>query len=291
MHSGVVPQAFSPDRFNWSRWLPHLLGGLAFLALFWLPLTTLPRDWWQEPDAGHGLLLTPVALYLAWKRGIVASPRAQPMLGLAMLVLAVLLRYFGQMAADPYTTRLGLLGALAALTVYRFGLGQLRHWWLPAALLLLAIPLPAVVLASLAFPLQLKASQIGAALLEWRYVPVRLAGNVVYIPGHALFVTEACSGLRSLASLVSLGLLVGALSLRSVLSRVALLAVTVPVAILLNGFRVFLTGFLVYNVGPSFGEGFMHATEGWLIFVLALLILGGVASALGRVERLVARSR
>jgi exosortase len=287
----VVPQSFSLDQSNWSRWLPYLLGGLAFLSLFWLPLTTLPRDWWQEPDAGHGLLLTPVAIYLAWKRGLVRSPRAQPALGIGMLVVAVLLRYFGQMAAEPYTTRIALLGALAALTVYRFGSGQLLHWWLPAALLLLAIPLPAVVLASLALPLQLKASQIGAGLLEWRYVPVRLAGNVVYVPGHALFVTEACSGLRSLASLLSLGLLVGALSLASALSRVVLLAVTVPVAILLNGVRVFLTGFLVYHVDPRFGEGFMHATEGWLIFVLALVILGGTAAALGRVERLVARSR
>ena len=96
---------------------------------------------------------------------------------------------------------------------------------------------------------------------------------------------EACSGLRSLTALLSLGVLLGAITLKHALSRVLLLAIAIPVAIMLNGVRVFLTGFLVYFVDPKLGEGFMHITEGWLIFLVAFMILGGVAWLLLAAER------
>jgi exosortase len=150
----------------------------------------------------------------------------------------------------------------------------------------LAVPLPVVVLSSIAFPLQLKASQMGAALLEWRQIPVMLNGNVIHLPGRTLFVTEACSGLRSLASLLSLGVLIGGLWLKWPVMRMLLVLLAIPVAMMLNGVRVFLTGFLVYFVDPALGEGFMHMTEGWIIFVVAFLILGAIAWLLVQVENL-----
>src|SRR5690606_31910470 len=124
-------------------------------------------------------------------------------------------------------------------------------WWLPASLLVLAIPLPELVVTTLALPLQLRASELGAAMPAWRDVPVSLQGNVIQLPGRSLFVTEACSGLRSLSSLLALGLLMGALWLRSLPGRLLLIAATVPVAILLNGVRIFITGFLIYFVDPG----------------------------------------
>lgn len=241
-------------------------------------------DWWNDPDAGHGLLLAPIALYLAWKKGISPGAKAQPVLGLVMLSGAVVLRYLSELAVEWFTMRVSLLMAGVALVVLWYGVRQVMAWWLPLALLALSIPLPAVVLGTLALPLQFKASQVGAALLEWRNIPVMLAGNVIHIPGRTLFVTEACSGLRSLASLIALGVLIGGLWLRSPISRVLLVAVAIPVAMLLNGVRVFLTGFLVFFVDPKLGEGFMHLTEGWIIFVIAFGILGAFAFTLDRIE-------
>jgi exosortase len=253
-------------------------------------MRTLVRDWWNDPEAGHGLLLGPLALFLAWKKGLAEERRSQPLLGAAILLGAVLLRYLSGAAAELFTMRMSLMFALFGLVVYAWGFGQLRRWWLSAALLVLAVPLPAVILTTLAFPLQLQASEIGAALLEARYVPVVLAGNVIHLPGgHSLFVTEACSGLRSLTALVSLGVLIGGLWLGSPFTRILLLALTVPVAILINGFRVFLTGFLVFHVSPELGEGFMHMSEGWAMFVIAFLVLGGMAWVLVQLEGAVRR--
>jgi exosortase len=257
--------------------LPGIATVTAFLALFAEPITTLVRDWWTMPEAGHGLLLAPAALWLAWRSGISEKAAPNHGLGIAILVFAVFLRYVSGLAAELFTMRESMMLALAGLTVYRYGFRQLLWWWLPFTLLVLTVPLPELVTQQLALPLQFEASRIGARLLSSRHVPVQLAGNIIRLPGRELFVTEACSGLRSLTALLSLAVLMGGVVLAKPISRLALIAVAIPVAIVINGVRVFLTGFLVYFVSPSFGEGFMHISEGWLLFIVSFICLAFVA--------------
>jgi exosortase len=246
-------------------------------------------EWWQNPEAGHGLLLAPLALYFAWKAGIDPAARPNRLLGISLMLGGVFFRWVSDLAAELFVMRGSMLMALAGIVAWYWGFRQLLRWWLPISLLVLSIPLPELVLSRIALPLQFTASKIGATLLASRDIPVLLAGNVIRIPGHQLFVAEACSGLRSLTALISLGVLLGAISLRSPIARAVLVASAIPVAILLNGVRVFLTGFLVFFVDPKLGEGFMHLTEGWLIFVVALVILSGIAWAFGALERRIAR--
>lgn len=261
-----------------------LIAGLAFLLLFAQPVVTLASDWWNDPDAGHGLLLFPIALWLAWKRGRAPNAGAQPVLGLVLLVAAVLLRYLSGLAAELYTMRLSLLGAAAALIIFSMGVRQLLHWWLPVMLIFLSVPLPDVLTSTLALPLQLRASTWGAELLEMRNVPVRLNGNVIRLPGQQLFVTEACSGLRSLTALLSLGLLIAGLWLKTTPLRVLLVVMAIPIAMVLNALRIFITGFLVFYVDPSLAEGVMHYSEGWAMFVIAFLMLSALALLLSLIE-------
>lgn len=265
--------------------LPPLVTALAFGVLFLHPATLLVRDWWTNPEAGHGLLLAPVAGWLAWKKGWVGEARPGVALGLLILVGAVLLRTVSELAAELFTMRFSMVAAAVGLVVYYRGLQQALAWWLPFVLLALAIPLPELVTSTIALPLQFRASRMGAALLEWRQVPVRLTGNVIEIPGHRLFVTEACSGLRSLTALLSIGFLMGGLWLTQFWSRALLIALAIPIAVVINGVRVFLTGFLVYFVDPKMGEGFMHMTEGWLLFLVSLLLIGVAAAVLVFLEK------
>jgi exosortase len=258
---------------------------VGFAILFAVPLATLIRDWWQLPEASHGLLTGPLAIIIAVRVGRTKHSRSAVALGIAILAVAVALRYVAGLAAEPFTMRASMLLALAALVVFHGGLRQLGHWWLPAALLVLSIPLPTILQTTLALPLQLEASQLGATLLQWRDVPVQLSGNVIHLPGRSLFVTEACSGLRSLSALLTLGVLIGGLWLRSPVVRVILVMAAIPLAMLLNGVRVFLTGFLIYYVDPALGEGFVHVTEGWVLFAAAFLMLGAAAALLRLAER------
>ncbi len=267
-----------------------VLGGVAvltaalFAIVFAKPIQLLLRDWWSNPEAGHGLLLGPLAIGLAWKAGVRQEAKAGRWLGGFILLAAVVLRYASDLASELFVMRASILVAATGLIVWLRGVRQVTHWWLPATLLALSIPLPEVVLSSIALPLQFTASRIGAALLEWRSIPVALSGNVIRIPGHELFVAEACSGLRSLTALISLGVLLGAMLLGKPLSRALLIALTIPVAIVLNGVRIFLTGFLVRYVDPSMGEGFMHLSEGLVMFAFAFLATGAIAWVLGKAE-------
>lgn len=264
---------------------PLVLALVAYAVLFADPLGTLWRDWWNNPDAGHGLLLVPVAGWLAWRTGLVTPRRPQVTLGALVLAGAIALRWASGLAAELYTMRFAAWLALVALILMASGWRQVRHWWLPLALLFLAIPLPGVLTNALAIPLQFRASALGTALIEWRDIPVQTSGNVILIPGHRLFVAEACSGLRSLTALLSLGVMVGGIYLRSWPGRVVLLALTIPIAIAVNAVRIFLTAFLMHFVDPRLGQGFMHTSEGWALFVGALGLVAIMALLIRAVER------
>ena len=248
----------------------------AFAIMFAQPFVNTVQTWWSNPEAGHALLLAPLAVLLAWRKGVHTTAKPAPGSGLTMLSLAVMLRYVSALAADPFLARSSMFLALGALVIHAWGWRQVLHWWLPVTLLALSVPLPDAVTGSLALPLQLKASSLGASLLSWRGLPVELDGNVIRLPGHDLFVTEACSGLRSLTALLSIGVLLGGLLLRHPASRVVVIVLAIPVAVLVNGVRVFITGFLVAFVDPSLAEGFTHITEGWLLFLVSFVILAGL---------------
>lgn len=256
-----------------------------FAVLYARPAYLLVRDWWTNPEAGHGLLLAPLALWFAYKSGVRPDARPNRAAGAALLVAGVGFRWLADLAAELFVMRGSMLLALAGLVVWHYGVRQLVRWWLPFVLFALSIPLPEILLNRIALPLQFLASKIGASLLAWRQIPVLLTGNVIRIPHHELFVAEACSGLRSLTALISLGVLLGALVLRHPISRLFLLAAVIPVAIVLNGVRVFLTGFLVYFIDPALGEGFMHKTEGMAVFIVAFAIIGALAFGVGALEQ------
>jgi len=281
--SQAVP---APEERKLAVPLPYLVTAVIFAILFAKPMAMLATDWWTNPEAGHGLLLLPVSIWLAWRTGIRATAHPNFGLGMGILGAAVLLRAVSELAAERYTMRISMVIALVALVILYWGIKQVQAWWLPFLLLALAVPLPELITSSLALPLQFRASRLGAAILEWRQVPVRLSGNILDIPGHRLFVTEACSGLRSLTALLSVSLLTAGLWLKAPIMRILLVATAVPVAILINGVRVFLTGFLVYFVDPKLGEGFLHLTEGWLLFLVSLLLISGVTLVFRLVERL-----
>jgi exosortase len=260
----------------------------AFLLLFQETIKDLLVDWANDPDYGHGLLLLPIAIYLAWRSRLLGDWTPSRIAGSVILAAAVALFWLGTIAAEFFTRRFAVLLALFGLVVYYRGWHQARAWWLPFGLLLVTIPIPEVVLNTITLPLQLLASRVAVGLLQFRHVPAELAGNIILLPGTELFVAEACSGLRSLSALVGMSLLMGGTLLTTVRGRAILLLLAVPAALAANALRVFLTGYLVYYVGPQAAEGMLHQSAGIGVFLLAL---GFVAAGMSLLRRLEVRSR
>jgi exosortase len=287
--------ASTPLQLRWTGSREGLIAAtvstIAFVLLFARPAQLLFDAWWNDPNSGHGLLLGPLSFWLAWKAGKAPGAKAQPLFGVAVLVVAVVFRYAADLAAELFVLRGSMILAAAGLVIFYGGIRQALHWWLPFVLLGLSVPIPEVVLNSVALPLQFTASKIGAAMLEWRKIPVLLTGNVIRIPGQELFVAEACSGLRSLTALLSLSVLLGAMFLRYWPLRILLILLAIPIAVIINGVRIFLTGFLVLFVSPDMGKGFMHTSEGMVMFGAAFLVTGLVTWLLSKGENVFARRR
>src|SRR6266498_3102082 len=143
----------------------------------------------------------------------------------------------------------------------------------PIALLFVMIPVPAIIINPIAFPLQLLASKFGeTALLSCR-IPVLREGNVMHLANTSLEVAEACSGLRSLVSLLTVGILYGYFVESRTWIRLFLTLAAIPAAILANGFRVAGTGIAAHFYGAKAAEGFIHTFSGWLVFVAAFAML------------------
>jgi len=154
-----------------------------------------------------------------------------------------------------------------------FGWPALRAVFFPWAFLLLMIPIPAILLNQVTFPLQLLASKVAAIVLPLFGVPILREGNVINLPSMALEVAEACSGIRSLMSLITLAIIYGYLMEKRLWARILIALASVPIAVIANSVRIIGTGLLVQYWDPEMAEGYFHASWGWLIFVISLILL------------------
>ncbi len=260
--------------------LPATVAVASFLLLYWPVLTGLVHDWIHDGNYSHGFVIVPFAVYFAWeRRHRLARANATPALGGLAVVLGGLgLLLVGRLGADLFLTRFSVLIVLVGAIAFIAGWVAVRILAFPLGFLLLMIPLPAIVFNQVTFPLQLLASRVGEAGLASLHIPVLREGNLIVLARTTLEVAEACSGIRSLVSLLTLGIIYGYFLDRRLWVRAVVAVSTVPVAILVNGLRVAGTGVAAHYLGAQTAQGFLHTFSGWLVFVVALGLLFLVTS-------------
>ena len=265
-------------------WTALLLAG-SFALLYGRVLARLVHDWINDGNYSHGFLIVPLSLYFAWERRarLRTIQREPSAFGLVVVIgsLAVLLA--GLMGAELFLTRVSIVGVVAGSILFLFGWRTLGLLALPVLFLLLMIPIPAIILNQVTFPLQLLASQVGEAALRGLGVPVLREGNVIVLANVSLEVAEACSGIRSLISLLTLGIVYGYFADSRFFVRFVVALCTIPIAIASNGLRVAGTGIAAHYWGPRAAEGFFHTFSGWLMFVVAFCMLFVVTRLIIRV--------
>jgi len=249
----------------------------------WLYLDVVRRlvsDWSTDDNYSHGFLIVPLALYFVYERRHAlrtAARRPAVLSGLLLVAGGLFLLVAGTLGSEFFLTRISLIVTLSGTVLFLLGPASLGIVAFPVAFLLLMIPIPAIVFNHIAFPLQLIASQLGAAIVSLAGVPVLREGNVIVLASTTLEVAEACSGIRSLVSLLSLGILFGYFTEPRLPMRVFLAAATLPLAIIANALRVAGTGIAAHHFGPAAAEGFFHMFSGWLVFITAFAMLLAVA--------------
>jgi exosortase len=286
-------------------------------ALAFVYFTVLPKlvsDWWHDENYSHGLLIPFVIGFILWQeRKRFADVDARPSLWIGAMGVAVstLMLWAGTAGAELFVQRFSLVLMLASIVVYFFGMGLMRYVALPLFLLLLAIPIPQIVFNKIAFPLQLFASRCAVAAMSFLSIPVLRQGNVIELmplgatEPKKLAVVEACSGIRSLMTLVTLAVIYayftspnGYARLRraagetreyrrfTIARSVILVLSAVPIAILTNALRVSGTGVLAHYYGTKVADGFFHSFSGWVVYIAAALLLFATGWILDRLREL-----
>lgn len=257
---------------------------VGFAAVYWQMFSKLIYDWYNDGNYSHGFLIIPIALYLAWERRdrLKTIPPASTLFGLVVVVGSLLVLVAGILGSELFLQRISIVGAVIGTVLFMFGWHSVRVLAFPLAFLLLMIPIPAIIFNQIAFPLQLLASRFGETAMGLANVPVLREGNVLILANTTLEVAEACSGIRSLVSLLTLAIVLGYFSDSRTWVRVLVTLSSVPVAVITNGLRVAGTGIAAHQFGPEAAEGFFHEFSGWIVFVTAFALMIGLQQGIAR---------
>ena len=298
---------------------PPVAIAVALAFLYFTVIVKLANDWWHDENYSHGILIPFVIAFILWQeRKSFFDSRNAPStwLGAIGIGAALCALWAGTAGAELFVQRVSLVLMLASIVIYCFGVRLVRVVAVPLVLLVLSIPIPQIIFNRIAFPLQLFASRCAVAAMSFFSIPVLRQGNVIELmplgasEPKKLAVVEACSGIRSLMTLVTLAVIyayftkptvaqtsagdgkdtktrVYAPLLRFTFWRSLILVIAaVPIAILTNALRVSGTGVLAHYYGTRVADGFFHTFSGWVIYVAAAFLLLGTGWVLDRIARL-----
>ncbi len=258
-----------------TQWIVTAAVVAVAIAVYTPILRGLVGNWSENEDYSHGFLIVPLAIYFLWeRRDRLASLPARPSWwGVLPLVLASVTLFVGRLGVEYMNQRLSFVLMLNGLVLMLLGRAIYQVAAFPLLFLFLMVPLPQSIVNTIAFPLQLIAANLAVSALHLINVPALLEGNIIHLANGPLFVAEACSGLRSLMALITLGVVFAYFFRQNLAERIVIVASTIPIAILVNAFRVALTGVLAHYFGPEAAGGVVHETQGLFTFGIAFLLL------------------
>jgi exosortase D (VPLPA-CTERM-specific) len=242
-----------------------LLDGVRWMVNLWL----------TTEEYSHGILIPVVAAWLAWSRlpALRGLELEGSWAGVFLVAAGLVLGFLGQLGTVFVLQQYALVVVLAGLVLALGGWPLLARMKAPLAILLLMVPLPNFFSNNLSLQLQLVSSQIGVWFIRAFGISVFLEGNVIDLGIYKLQVAEACSGLRYLFPLITLGFVIACFWRVPSWKRALLVVSAIPLTVLMNSFRIGTIGFMVDHWGPSLAEGAVHELQGWLLFMACALLL------------------
>jgi len=259
---------------------------LALLAgMYFKIVPDMVSDWYRDENYSHGFLVPIIAGYFLWQRWPELKNRQVKPDGLGLLVIIwgviqLLVAWFG---TEYFTMRTSLFELLAGMTLFWFGREVLKGMALPLGYLIFMVPIPYIIYDMIAFPLKLFVTRVSVSFLKIVGVVVMREGNIIMFPTTTLEVADACSGIRSLISLLALATAYAFLMKTSNVRRWIIIVSAVPIAVATNSLRVIVTGILAQWWGASAAEGFFHEFAGMAVFVMAMVMLVAFGEMIRRV--------
>ncbi len=261
-------------RFSPVLWAVLAVAAIAVYFIFQDGVHMMVR-WWSREEYSHGYLIPLIALYLIWQRSDVLAriPFEGSWLGPGIILVGLAVGLVGELATIVTVVQYAFLIVLYGAALSLVGPSAFRVIAIPMLILFFMIPLPGFLYNNLSSQLQLISSQIGVAVIRLFDISVYLEGNVIDLGGYRLQVVEACSGLRYLFPLMTLGFIVAYFYKAPLWKRLVVFLSTAPITVLMNSFRIGVIGVTVEYFGEEAAEGFLHDFEGWVVFMACFGVL------------------
>jgi exosortase len=266
---------------NWSAIKNHIVRHkypYALLALttllnlhVWLDLI---QDWWLDGNYSHGFLVVPISIWILHRcRKELVFPAETSRLGIALVVAGSIGLVLGIAASEFFITRVSLTMQITGISLAYLGVANFKKVWFAFFFLLFMIPIPSVIYYQATLPMQMLSTKATAFLLQVLGMPAVRQGNIIHLPGYSLEVIEACSGLRSLVTLLALGALYSWLYIEGRVRPILLTLAMIPIAIAANVFRILVTAIGAYTISRDLADTFLHEISGLLVFISALIMM------------------
>ena len=270
--SALSASSFAPPAV-WARALHAraVITAILLLVAFWPILTGMYASWFDDRSyMEHGILVLPAAAYMAWtKREKLAKVSPEPSRwGIVLLVWGAAQASLSVVASWAFVGRTAFLISLLGCILAIYGVRMVRELIYPLGTLLLMIAPPVMIYDRLTLNLQLLASRLGENSLEALGYSVMREGNILELVGTKLSVEEACSGIRSLFSILFMCTLYNFFFVRGKGTKTIILFMAVPIAILGNAGRILATG-IASQYNRELIQGVSHETFGYISVVVA----------------------
>ncbi|MEW5744170.1 MAG: exosortase A [Nitrospirota bacterium] len=257
---------------------------LLMIGIYYSIVPLMVKQWYNDPNYSHGFLVPLIAGYFLYQRldELKNAPVRPHNGGLLIILFGLLMVVLGFVGTEYFTMRASLVVMLIGLVLYLFGKDVLKITALPLGYLFFMVPLPYIIYDAVAFPLKLFVAKYSVLFLKVSGVIVWREGNVIMFPQTVLEVADACSGIRSIMSLLALSVALAFFTRYAAWKRWVIVLSAIPIAIVTNALRVIVTGFLAQYWGAQAAEGFFHEFAGLAVFGLAMAMLIGLSALLGR---------
>lgn len=261
---------------------------LVFAFLYHKAIAMLITDWSIDPNFSHGFLIPFVALYMIWykQNEILQIPHESTKTGIFIILFGMLVHVAGNVGSELFLMRFSMIITLSGIIIYYFGFKMFWQVLVPVAYLILMIPIPAILWNKLAFPLQLFSANISSHTINFLGIPVFREGNILHLANTSLEVVDACSGLRSLTSLIALTGAFAFVSPLRAISKWILFLCAIPIAVAVNVIRLTITGAMAAWISPETAHGFLHDMSGIIIFGAALVLVYMVFKIEMKIEKI-----
>lgn len=260
----------------------------AFGAVYSHTIAKLVKDWSIDPNFSHGFLIPVVALYMIWhKRESLQKIPARPVnAGIFIIIIGMLAHIAGNLGAELFVQRISMLITLFGAVLFLHGVRMCKALLVPLFYLLLMIPIPSIIWNKIAFPLQLFAAARASEMIQLISIPVFREGNILHLANTSLEVVDACSGIRSLTSLLALSGAFAYISPLKAGNKWVLFLSAIPIAVAVNVFRLTVTACAAVWIGPETAHGFLHDMSGLIVFGAALVLLYLVFAGVSKIEKI-----